>query len=70
MRASLKTQLQTFERELILGALERTGSLRKAAASLGVEHSTLVKNVRDWGLAPQNGDFFDHYGEFFPTQGI
>lgn len=48
-RASLKTQLQTFERELILGALERTGSLRKAAASLGVEHSTLVKKCKRLG---------------------
>ena len=65
LRASLKTQLQTFERELILGALERTGSLRKAAASLGVEHSTLVKNVRDWGLAPQNGDFLTTMVNFF-----
>ena len=50
-RASLKTQLQTFERELILGALERTGSLRKAAASLGVEHSTLVKKCKRLGIS-------------------
>ena len=51
LRASLKTQLQTFERELILGALERTGSLRKAAASLGVEHSTLVKKCKRLGIS-------------------
>lgn len=50
-RASLKTQLQTFERELILGALERTGSLRKAAASLGVEHSALVKKCKRLGIS-------------------
>lgn len=51
LRASLKTQLQTFERELILGALERTGSLRKAAVSLGVEHSTLVKKCKRLGIS-------------------
>lgn len=45
---TLKAQVGTFERELILHTLEREGSLRKAARVLGVDHSTLVKKCRQY----------------------
>lgn len=49
---SLKGQVQAFERTLILRALEREGSYRKAAKVLGVDHSTLSKKCALYGLSP------------------
>lgn len=43
---TLREQVSRFEREIILRALEQEGSLRKAAKTLGVDHSTLVKKYR------------------------
>ena len=43
---TLRQQVAAFEREAILRAVEREGSLRKAARALGVDHSTLVKKCR------------------------
>lgn len=43
---TLRQQVAEFEQEIILRALEREGSLRKAAKVLGVDHSTLVKKCR------------------------
>ena len=43
---TLRQQVFAFEREVILQAVEREGSLRKAAKALGVDHSTLVKKYR------------------------
>ena len=45
---TLKSQLQAFEREIVLHTLEQEGSLRKAAKVLGVDHSTLVKKIRGY----------------------
>lgn len=48
----LKSQVQAFERTLILRTLEREGSYRKAAKVLGVDHSTLSKKCAMYGLSP------------------
>ncbi len=45
----LKRRVALYERELILQAVEREGSVRKAAKALGVDHSTLVKKLRLYG---------------------
>lgn len=54
--ATLKQQIAAYEREIILQAVEREGSLRRAAKSLGVDHSTLVKKLRRYGEEEQNAD--------------
>ena len=46
----LRQQMAAYEREIILHALERAGSMRKAAKALGVDHSTLVKKCRQYAL--------------------
>ena len=46
----LRQQMAAYEREIILHALERAGSIRKAAKALGVDHSTLVKKCRQYAL--------------------
>lgn len=43
---TLRQRVAAFEREIILQAVEREGSLRKAAKALGTDHSTLVKKYR------------------------
>ena len=43
---TLRQRVAAFEREIILQAVEREGSLRKAAKVLGTDHSTLVKKYR------------------------
>ncbi len=48
---TLKQQVSAYERELITQAVEREGSIRRAAKALGVDHSTLVKKFRQYGLA-------------------
>ena len=48
----LKQQVAAYEREIILHTLEHTGSMRKAAKALGVDHSTLVKKCRQYGQTP------------------
>ena len=45
---SLKEHLASYERGLIEAAVEREGSLRKAAKVLGVDHSTLVKKYHNY----------------------
>lgn len=50
-RVTMKEQVNAFEKELILHALEQEGSFRKAARVLGVDHSTLVKKCRQYGGA-------------------
>ena len=45
---TLRQQVTAFEREIILNTLEQTGSMRKAAKVLGVDHSTLVKKCRQY----------------------
>ena len=48
---TLKQQVAAYERGLVLQAVEREGSIRRAARALGVDHSTLVKKLRQYGLA-------------------
>ncbi|WP_297716960.1 sigma-54-dependent Fis family transcriptional regulator [Intestinimonas sp.] len=43
---SLRQRVAAYEREIILHTLEETGSMRRAAKVLGVDHSTLVKKCR------------------------
>ncbi|WP_026695396.1 sigma-54-dependent Fis family transcriptional regulator [Peribacillus kribbensis] len=45
---SLKLQVEQYEKRLILDALQKHGSIRKAAESLGVDHSTIVKKLKKW----------------------
>ena len=46
---TLREQVSAYERDIILRAIEREGSMRKAALALGVDHSTLVKKCRQYG---------------------
>lgn len=49
-RATLKEQVAVFEQEIIRAAVDREGSLRRAAVVLGVDHSTLVKKCKRYGM--------------------
>ena len=42
----LKQAVQAYEQRLILAAIDRYGSIRRAAQALGVDHSTLVKKLK------------------------
>lgn len=53
---TLKQQVSAYEREIVLHAIEREGSIRRAAKALGVDHSTLVKKIRQYGLEEQTAD--------------
>ena len=47
---TLKAATESLERQMIRNALERYGSKRKAAAALGIDHSTLVKKCQRLGI--------------------
>lgn len=47
---TLKQQVAAYEREIVLHSVEREGSIRRAAKALGVDHSTLVKKIRQYGM--------------------
>lgn len=47
---TLKQRVEEFEKRMIQEALEQHQSLRKAAAVLGVDHSTLVKKLKRWKI--------------------
>ncbi|MDM5338465.1 sigma 54-interacting transcriptional regulator [Fictibacillus enclensis] len=46
----LKQRVKLFEKRLIEDALQRKPSIRKAAAYLGVDHSTLVKKIKTFNM--------------------
>lgn len=46
----LKEAQAQVEKQLIAEALKLQGSIRKAASHLGVDHSTLVRKIRKYGL--------------------
>ncbi|MCS7459170.1 sigma 54-interacting transcriptional regulator [Paenibacillus doosanensis] len=46
--STLKEKVKQFERRMIGEALDKYGSLRKAAEHLGIDHSTLVKKLQRW----------------------
>lgn len=47
---TLKAATESLERQMIQSALARCGSKRKAAAALGIDHSTLVKKCQRLGI--------------------
>lgn len=47
---TLKAATEALERDMIQNAISRYGSKRKAAAALGVDHSTLVKKCQRLGI--------------------
>lgn len=47
---TLKAATEAVERQMIKAALTRYGSKRKAAAALGIDHSTLVKKCQRLGI--------------------
>ena len=55
---TLKEQVSTFEKNLILHALEKEGSIRKAAKALQVDHSTLVKKCQRYHITSGAGREF------------
>ncbi|MBE6034965.1 MAG: PAS domain S-box protein [Clostridiales bacterium] len=47
---NLKKSVEAFETDIIIQAIKQYGSKRKAAASLGVDHSTLIKKCQRYGI--------------------
>jgi len=47
---SLYTELEKLEKQLITSALKQNRSKRKAAEELGIDHSTLLKKLKKYGL--------------------
>lgn len=52
---NLKAARETVEREIIKEALAKAGSTRKAAKLMGVDHSTVVRKARRYGIDLRNG---------------
>lgn len=48
----LREAQEQLEKQLIAEALKLQGSIRKAAPHLGVDHSTLVRKIKKYGLVP------------------
>ncbi|OLN21569.1 Fis family transcriptional regulator [Domibacillus antri] len=48
--SSLKERVEQYEKRIIQDALHKHDSIRKTAAFLGVDHSTLVKKMKKWGM--------------------
>lgn len=46
--ATLKKLVEQYEKRIILDAVQKQSSIRKAAESLGVDHSTIVKKMKKW----------------------
>ncbi|WP_245577977.1 sigma-54 interaction domain-containing protein [Alicyclobacillus herbarius] len=46
----LRQRLESIEKEWVREALRQHGTYRQAARALGIDHSTLVKKVKRWGL--------------------
>jgi len=46
--ASLKDRVEQFEKRIILDSIQKNTSIRNAAKSLGVHHTTLVKKLQKW----------------------
>lgn len=45
-----KQQVEAFERNLLLEALQQHKSVRKTAAQLGLSHTAVLKKLKKWGL--------------------
>lgn len=48
----LREQLNSMEREIVLAALRQHRTYRAAARALGMDHSTLVKKLKQWNVKP------------------
>ncbi|WP_026576732.1 helix-turn-helix domain-containing protein [Bacillus sp. UNC438CL73TsuS30] len=46
--SNLKSRLEQLEKRIINEAIANNSSLRQAAKSLGIDHSTLVKKLQRW----------------------
>ena len=57
---NLKKAIQDVETQMIQGALKSCGTLRNAAKRLGVDHSTLSRKIKRYGLG--DGAIM-HHGE-------
>ncbi|MED1471787.1 helix-turn-helix domain-containing protein [Bacillus salipaludis] len=44
----MKSRLEQLEKRIIYEAIANNSSLRQAAKSLGIDHSTLVKKLQRW----------------------
>ncbi|WP_113928740.1 sigma 54-interacting transcriptional regulator [Bacillus sp. P14.5] len=47
---NLKQRVEQYEQNLIKEALKKETSIRKTAKTLGIDHSTLVKKLKKWGM--------------------
>ncbi|HWL23758.1 MAG TPA: helix-turn-helix domain-containing protein, partial [Ureibacillus sp.] len=47
---TLKQRMEQFEKRIVIDALQKKPSIRKAAEYLGVDHSTLVKKIKRWNI--------------------
>jgi PAS domain S-box-containing protein len=56
---SLKEALEICERSLVEKAIRRCGSIRKAARMLQVDHATILRKMRKYGL-PLSGSIVHH----------
>ncbi len=50
-RSDFKRAVAVAEREALLDALHRSGSIRKAAKILGVSHTTVINKMKRHGLS-------------------
>ncbi len=69
-KRSLKDLMGDYEKEIILLTLEREGTLRKAAACLGIDHSTLIKKMKRYQMRNRivNGEKIHQSGEIIHRQ--
>jgi PAS domain S-box-containing protein len=47
---NLKQAVESFEKDIIIKAVEQNSSKRKAATALGIDHSTLIKKCQRYGI--------------------
>jgi PAS domain S-box-containing protein len=51
LRATLKQKVEQYEKNLVIDALKNHDSIRMTAKTLGIDHSTLIKKLKRWGIA-------------------
>ena len=67
--AGLKDCLRRYERELIMEALKKYGSKRRAAKALRIDHSTLVKKCQNYGISAEDEAEMQWVKRFTPKRG-
>ncbi|MGR6118272.1 TyrR/PhhR family helix-turn-helix DNA-binding protein [Aeribacillus composti] len=53
---TLKQRVEKFEQRIVKDVIKKHPSLRIAAKELGIDHSTLVKKLKRWGLDPKKAN--------------